>query len=224
MRLRAWLVQGRAVLMASVAIVAVVGTGLLTACGGGGGKESSSEKKSEQGTVSGKSGKLTDKRDGQKYRTVKIGNQTWMAENLNHQTGKSWCYGNDDSNCKQYGRLYDWETAKTACPSGWHLPTKAEWSALVETAGDDAGRKFKSKTGWDKGGTGTDDYGFSALPGGAPISVGNVVFAGYGGYYWTATEGGASRAYTRRITYDDDNVDEDTLNKEDGFAVRCVGD
>jgi uncharacterized protein (TIGR02145 family) len=222
MNLRTWQVQGRVVLLAA----AIVGTGWLTACSGGGGNESLSEKKSEQGAVSGKSGKLTDKRDGWKYRTVKIGNQTWMAENLNHETGNSWCYNNDGSNCKQYGRLYDWETAKQACPAGWHLPTKAEWSALVETAGGDdvAGRKFKSKTGWDNGGTGTDDYGFSALPGGYRLD-GSFYDAGSRGDWWTATASGSGYdAYIRYMIYHNDKVDGYTNAVRLGLSVRCVGD
>jgi uncharacterized protein (TIGR02145 family) len=223
MRLRAWLVQGRAVLLA-VAIVAVVGTVWLMACNGGG-KESSSEKKSEQGTVSVKSGKLTDKRDGQKYRTVKIGNQVWMAENLNHETGNSWCYDNDDSNCMQYGRLYDWNMAKRACPSGWHLPSQDEWEGLVvEVGSSTAGKKLKSSSGWNENGNGTDDYGFSALPGGYRNAGGKFYIAGYNGNWWAATEGDADSAYYRSMYYHDDEVYKGYFSKEYGLSVRCVGD
>jgi uncharacterized protein (TIGR02145 family) len=94
---------------------------------------------------------FTDPRDGQTYNIVQIGNQTWFAENLNYATGNSWCYDNNDSNCNIYGRLYDWQTALTACPSGWHLPSDAEWTVLTDYLGGDtvAGLKMKNTTGWN---------------------------------------------------------------------------
>jgi len=89
---------------------------------------------------------FTDSKDGKQYKTVKIGEQTWMAENLNTETGKSVCYENKDDNCKKYGRLYDWETAMKACPSGWHLPSKAEWQELVDFEGLNPYQKKKYET------------------------------------------------------------------------------
>ena len=78
---------------------------------------------------------VVDMRDGKKYKTVKIGSQTWMAENLNYETQDSYCYENDESNCSKYGRLYTWTAAKKACPSGWHLPSKAEFETLFSSVG-----------------------------------------------------------------------------------------
>ena len=64
---------------------------------------------------------MTDVRDGKTYQTVTLGDQTWFAQDLNYETGNSWCYKDDAANCEAYGRLYDWETALTACPAGWHI-------------------------------------------------------------------------------------------------------
>jgi uncharacterized protein (TIGR02145 family) len=161
---------------------------------------------------------FTDSRNGQKYRAVKIGGKTWMAHNLNYQTGKSWCNGNDKSNCDKYGRLYDWNTAKTACPAGWHLPSRKEWNGLVTAAGgeDIAGEKLNAN--------GTDDFGFSALPGGGfavlggDFDDGGFTDVGMGGYWWTATEGGSGFAYYyQAIVYENEYG-----SKHAGMSVRCV--
>jgi uncharacterized protein (TIGR02145 family) len=125
------------------------------------------------------SGTFTDSRDGQTYKTVKIGNQTWMAQNMNYRTEKrSCCYENNPDNCKKYGKLYDWNTANVACPKGWHLPSKGEWTKWITMVGSlRAGKTLKSKSGWNESGNGTDDYGFSALPGGLLYSGGDFLNA-----------------------------------------------
>jgi uncharacterized protein (TIGR02145 family) len=149
-----------------------------------------------------------------------------MAENLNYQTGKSWCSDNKESNCNKYGRLYDWKTAKKVCPSGWHLPSRAEWDGLVGAAGGKttAGKKLKSTSGWYNNGNGTDEYGFSALPGGYRYIDGDFRHAGNDGDWWTATEGDADYAYDRLMYYHGDDVDISDNYKEYGLSVRCVGD
>ena len=113
-------------------------------------------------------GMFMDLRDGKKYKTVKIGNQTWMAENLNYETEGSFCYENKPANCKKYGRLYTWNAALKACPVGWHLPNKTEFEKLIEFVGGEeiAAEKLKDQSGWTYASAGTDDFGFSALSGG----------------------------------------------------------
>ena len=177
---------------------------------------------------------FTDLRDGKKYRAVKINGRTWMAENLNYKTGKSWCYKNSDSNCVKYGRLYDFHTAKSVCLSGWHLPSREEWDSLAQSVGgerlsdedniawDGAGVTLKAKNGWGGGGNGTDYYGFSALPGGSRETDGSFGDAGYGGLWWTATEHGGRNAYYLGMGYDFDYVGEDIIDKNSGYSVRCV--
>ncbi|MCL2220649.1 MAG: fibrobacter succinogenes major paralogous domain-containing protein, partial [Chitinispirillia bacterium] len=156
--------------------------------------------------------------------TVKIGNQTWMAENLNYKTDKSVCYDNEESNCQKYGRLYDWNTAMKACPAGWHLPSDKEWTALTDFVGgrEVAGTKLKSKTGWPgKPKAATDDYGFSALPGGSRWS-GSFYNVGHGGHWWSATELGAGLVWFRAMYYDNVYVDRNYGLKTYLHSVRCV--
>ncbi len=171
---------------------------------------------------------LTDRREGKQYRTVKIGNQTWMAQNLNYEANGSVCYENNSANCAKYGRLYNWNTAKSACPSGWHLPSKSEWETLDNAVGgeDVAGKKLKAKSGWNDGGNGTDESGFSGVPGGRGFSDGNFNFAGNIGFYWSASEKNAKNAYYRPLRNDTDNVswNADGVNKGYLFSVRCVKD
>jgi uncharacterized protein (TIGR02145 family) len=172
-------------------------------------------------------------------KTVVIGDQKWMAENLNMETTESWCYENSPDSCNKYGRLYTWDAAKTACPSDWHLPDRDEWGALTKAAGGTgtygaaggAGATLKSTSGWKSGsntgsGSGTDDLGFSALPGGGRFNVGPFDKAGSHGYWWTATaatvEWSGNYAYYRTINNEYGNVWEYSGGTSTGFSVRCV--
>ncbi|GBU20318.1 hypothetical protein R80B4_00194 [Fibrobacteres bacterium R8-0-B4] len=161
---------------------------------------------------------------GDSYESVTIGGKKWMKKNLNIETADSWCYDNNPANCDKYGRLYTWAAAKTACPSGWHLPTRAEWDNLVTAAGGSstAGKKLKAASGWNSNGNGTDDHGFSALPGGYRLTDGSFSTAGSSGFWWTATEYGGDYAYYRYMNYYDDYVLEYNDYKGYGFSVRCV--
>jgi len=169
---------------------------------------------------------LIDKRDGQKYRTVVIGGTRWMAQNLNYRADSSWCYENRADSCAKYGRLYYWDAARKVCPKGYHLPSKEEWDRLVTTAGGwkTAGDKLKSKSGWNENGNGTDNYGFSALPGGNRNSDGGFDDAGDYGDWWTATECFDGNAYSRFMFYYFGSVYEFNYFKSYGYSVRCVAD
>jgi uncharacterized protein (TIGR02145 family) len=172
------------------------------------------------------SGIFTDPRDGKVYRTVKIGNQIWMAENLNFDCLGSKCYGNDPKNAEKYGRLYDWETAKKACPPGWHLPNGEEWQTLVDFAGGEtiAGKKLKAKNGWNNNGNGTDNYDFSALPGGSSNSDGSFSHVGYDGYWWSASGYSSSSAFSQYMNCDSEDAYWYSNGKSNLFSVRCIQD
>jgi uncharacterized protein (TIGR02145 family) len=150
----------------------------------------------------------------------------WMTENLNVETTDSWCYGNSTANCDKYGRLYTWAAAKKACPSGWRLPDAADWSKLVNAAGGQvtAGKKLRSTSGWNGNGNGTNDFGFSALPGGARAPNGYFDEAGNGGHWWTATVYDSVYAYRRNMFRGNDYVDGSDLDKSFGVSVRCLKD
>jgi uncharacterized protein (TIGR02145 family) len=172
------------------------------------------------------SGTFTDTRDNKSYKVVKIDGKNWMAENLNYKIGNSWCYNDDESKCKQYGRLYDLNTAKTACPKGWHLPSKEEWTELVATVDSETGgKKLKSKSGWNEPGNGTDELGFSALPGGhRRSSDGSFADAGEFGYWWANAKRVGGGLYYLSLDYGQDNVVEDYAGEGNGFSVRCAQD
>jgi len=166
---------------------------------------------------------FTDSRDKKSYRTVRIGLLRWMAQNLNYQTNNSWCYDNKTSNCAKYGRLYTWDAAMNACPAGWRLPTNEDWYYLVKIAGSNAGTKLKARLpDWN----GTDDYGFSALPGGYHnLGNGSFNYAGYGGHWWSATEKDRSLKRVRDMLSNEGLVYESASGSRDvGLSALCVQD
>jgi uncharacterized protein (TIGR02145 family) len=173
-------------------------------------------------------GVLKDQRDGQTYKTVKIGTQTWMAENLNYAAEEgSWCYENDKANCAKYGRLYDWKAATESCPDGWHLPSADEWMEMINSLGGDgaAAVRMRARKDWKVFETvsSVDDSGFSALPAGY-TKPRHGVFDGVGTetYWWSSTELGRGAWYFA-LRFDRDVVNMYGSNqKGSGFSVRCV--
>ena len=159
-----------------------------------------------------KYGTLIDTRDGKSYKTIEIGEQTWMAQNLNYLVYGSHCYNDSVKYCTAYGRLYSWALAvgKTeeecgdghvcnligvvqgVCPEGWHLPDTTEWNKLFEEVGgkSTAGTVLKSKSGWmTKNENGTDDFAFTALPVGRWYSYGKKFQdMSREAYFWSSTE------------------------------------
>ena len=202
--------------MKKVIYLSVITILLTTAC-----------KKSDNETV----GTFTDSRDGQLYTFKQIGSQVWMTQNLNYAATGSSCYDNDPLTCVTFGRLYDWNTALTVAPAGWHLPSDAEWTILTTFLGGEsiAGDKMKATTSWGGATTGgSNSSGFTALPGGfrqGDVLFGNVFdYKGFQGTWWSSTGFDSSFAWMRSINafpliavfrkYSPKNYF--------GFSVRCI--
>lgn len=192
---------------------------------------------------------FTDARDNQKYGAVQIGNQTWMAENLNYEykvngsTYGNWCYRDSSQYCAQYGRLYSWHAATGSatttcddpatcasgkvqgiCPDGWHLPSASEWKTLITTAGgkDDAALKLKA-AGWEEH-PGTNSFGFSALPSGYRDDYTDSHYDGAGRAvrFW-ASGTIFDMATSVSLTYEVFVSNQTSMNRY-GYAVRCIKD
>jgi uncharacterized protein (TIGR02145 family) len=192
--------------------------------------------------------------DGNTYKTIQIGTQTWMAENLkttkyrngesiaimtdnslwaNNTTG-AWCYYNNDAmNNSSYGKLYNWYAAannNNICPNGWHIPTNEEWTTLTNTLGGEtiAGGKMKSTCTdfWETPNIdATNISGFSGLPGGYRIANGEFYDIRNDAIFWSFTEVNNLNAFFRTLKFIDGNVSyRDNVSKRYGFSIRCVKD
>jgi uncharacterized protein (TIGR02145 family) len=202
---------------------------------------------------------ITDSRDQKTYKAVEIGTQVWMAENLNYNASGSVYYNNDENNYGKYGRFYNWATAmgintsyntslyktvanhKGICPTGWHIPSDAEWNTLIAYVHSDngqatytsgtssvAGKYLKANSILWSNNTGTDDYGFAALPGGYGSysrKDGSLSYSYVGsrGAWWGATNDVADYACGRQIS-GVATVNASDYNKIALFNIRCVKD
>ena len=201
---------------------------------------------------------IIDTRDNQSYNTVQIGDQCWMAENLNVGTSvlstnemtdngiiEKYCFDNNEDSCSFWGGLYQWfemmqyntsEGSQGICPTGWHIPSEAEWCQLAEfvdssvdceiggSPGIDIGMKLKSADAWLNGGNGNDIYGFDALPSGFRDPGSALCTPGYYCDFWSSfseTNGNANRW---AFTYQSNIIIHDMYSQMFGFSVRCIRD
>ena len=191
--------------------------------------------------------------DSNLYHTVTIGTQVWMVENLKttrYRNGESianvtdntlwstlttgaYCnYENTANNAATYGCLYNWfaiKDSRNIAPTGWHVSTDADWSALLTYLGgsSSAGIKLKEKgtTHWTTPNTGaTNSSGFTALPAGRRITAGDFSDVKTYGYWWSSTENSASNAWGRTMSYTNNTVSSYDRAKSYGLSVRCVKD
>lgn len=191
-----------------------------------------------------------DARDGQLYRAVTIGKQTWMAENLNFRgtgTDSGFCHAASSDTCAKYGRLYTWSAAmaeaassslapsgvRGVCPAGWHLPSIPEWDTLVAVVERDpsvgagkGGVALKTTARWkDSIATkGTDRFGFRGLPSGYRYEDATFKFLGTGGGWWTSTLNSPTQAFRRDLGDTYNTVYRGAFATIGAFTVRCVKD
>ena len=179
---------------------------------------------------------FTDPRDGHVYKTITIGTQTWMAENLAYKTSNGcWAYNNDPSYVTIYGYYYNWESAKKVCPLGWHLPSEAEWSVLVNYLGGikEAASKLHDNSSklWEGpcADGGNNSSGFSALPAKCCGPDGVVNQLGFDAMFWTSTDDWEKCAWYYILTMDftGSSCELQRSNmgyKVNGCSIRCIKD
>lgn len=175
---------------------------------------------------------LYDVRDDKIYAVVALGGAYWMAENLRYEASEAILNPNNPS--QEYGYLYDWNTAKTACPKGWHLASDADWQALEEAFGmtstdlsNFGGRTLlklsdlKAEKGWNNENNGSNTTQFSMLPSGRYQSE-NFENLGKYAFFWTSTRNTANEAIGRYVFHDSDQVNRTYVNHSIAQSCRCV--
>ena len=193
-----------------------------------GDSKSSSSAQSSSSAPAGSDNVFVDPRDGTSYKLTTIGSQTWFAENMNYQ-GKDvtgYCHSDKPENCDKYGKLYDWDAAKKACPTGTHLPTIEELQELMDFVGKDSSAVvLMADTGWtrDDGYVGIDKYGFAMLPGSfkGGRSYGSTL--GWSGQMWTASDS-AGLVYAVYFGWNLPYISIGVYDLADGWgmSVRCL--
>ncbi len=210
------------------AVLAVAAALCLSGCGGGDDGNPDGNNNNNSGSGGGSASNTCTSAEKCKSKEMPDG-KIWMTENLNIWTANSWCYGNVSSNCDTYGRLYDWYTALTVCPNGWHLPTREEWRILAIAAGGtgtkgDGGTAGKNLKSRNNNVDGTDKYGFSGLLGGWMDVSGYFGGMGSNGDYWSASEDNEINAHHRDLNYGSDDLEVDSDPKGEAYYIRCVKD
>ncbi len=160
-------------------------------------------------------GNFTDPRDGKTYKTVKIGEQTWFAENFAHipENGKHWTSPNDQDNKPEFGYYYDWETAKKVTPEGWHLPTKEEFETLLNYCGGNNSEKAYKVL--EKGG----DSNFNALFGGFRYGTGHSILIRRASF-WSSSSKDNTEAWYMNLYNKKAGLNKS--EKSYGYSVRCI--
>jgi uncharacterized protein (TIGR02145 family) len=173
-------------------------------------------------------GTYNDSRDGKVYKSIKIGTQIWIAENLAYKAKIGcWAYNNSSNNVPKYGYLYSWETAKKICPAGWHLPSDAEWDTLTNYLGGEeiAGVKMLATSNWiyDPGRNDSIKSGFNALPAGHRDSEAEFSGHGYSADFWSITPLNSQYVWVRSLNDDGRYIVQRYGYYTTGaYSVRCI--
>jgi len=170
------------------------------------------------------SGTFRDERDGQTYKWVRIGHQTWMAQNLNFETTTGcWAYNNDPRNRETYGLLYDFSVIADACPKGWHIPSESEWQELEVAVGMSKGEA--SATGMYRGSIAENFFeGGSSrfeVRFGGRRKQGYFAEMGERANFWSSTRIG-NPIYTRIFAKSEKRVGRNAIGTAYGLSIRCV--
>ena len=173
------------------------------------------------------SGTISDPRDNRTYQYKQIGDKVWLKENISFETSSGSYYYNNDANYSEYGRLYDYQTAKTVCPQGWHIPNEEEWMRTINYLGgmSVAGGKMREQgtSHWVVNLAETDNSSsFTALPGGIKTNT-DFINIGYEASFWSSTEGTSSATYFS-IDHNDSDIQKKFTFKSYAMSVRCVKD
>ena len=164
--------------------------------------------------------KFTDSRDSKIYKTIKIGNQVWMAENLAYKMDSGcWAYDNISDNVDKYGYLYDWDTAQKACPSGWHLPTKNEFETLWNYLGGESQAVYQTLLPCGRSGLDIPWGGFRT-------ENGKFKSKGEFAEYWSSTKENAEQIWRLTLMgfYMSAYFEDNSIFKNPGVSVRCIID
>jgi uncharacterized protein (TIGR02145 family) len=172
---------------------------------------------------------FTDSRDSKTYKSLTLGNDEWMVENLRFiPTSGSYVYTNISNYENVFGRVYDWATAQTIAPQGWHLPSDSEFTALIKYLGGNTVAGSKMKSGgcalWESPNKGaTNISGFNALPAGGRYS-GNFTNIYTSAFFWTSTSSDAADAWSYALYYDETATSRNAEPKVQCMSVRCIKD
>jgi uncharacterized protein (TIGR02145 family) len=154
--------------------------------------------------------------------------EEWLSAGEKEKS--AWCYyNNDPGNGQKYGKLYNWYAVKDPrglAPEGWHLPSNKEWEEQVDFLGGEkvAGTKMKSNSGWKENSNGTNESGFSGLPGGNRSNNGGFIYIGFYGEWWSSSEFNTGYAWSLGVGYIHGIVSRYYDGKDRGLSVRCIRD